>query len=44
VVSPGGLVRTEEDDDSTFVRVVAGGAELHLAGTLACDWRDGDVW
>jgi aminoglycoside 2'-N-acetyltransferase I len=44
VLAPGGLTRTEEDDDSTFVRVVAGGAELRLTGTLACDWRDGDVW
>lgn len=44
VLAPGGLTRTPDDDDSTFVRVVAGGAELHLTTTLACDWRDGDVW
>jgi aminoglycoside 2'-N-acetyltransferase I len=44
VLSPTGLVRTVEDDDSTFVRVVPDGAELRPTGVLACDWRDGDVW
>jgi aminoglycoside 2'-N-acetyltransferase I len=44
VLAPGGLARTEEDDDGTFVRMVAGGAELDLTGTLTCDWREGDVW
>ena len=44
VLSPAGAARTEEDDDSTLVRPVPGGADLHLTGTLACDWRDGDVW
>ena len=44
VLAPGGLTRTEEDDDSTFVRPVAGGAALDPAAVLACDWRDGDVW
>ena len=43
-LGPGGPARTEEDDDSTFVRVVPGGADLHLTGALTCDWRDGDVW
>lgn len=44
VLAPDGPRRTEEDDDSTFVRVVAGGAELRLTEPLTCDWRDGDVW
>ena len=44
VLAPDGLARTEEDDDSTLVRAVAGGAQLHLTGTLTCDWREGDVW
>jgi aminoglycoside 2'-N-acetyltransferase I len=44
VLAPDGPRRTEEDDDSTLVRVVAGGAELHLTEPLTCDWRDGDVW
>jgi aminoglycoside 2'-N-acetyltransferase I len=44
VLAPSGVTRTPEDDGGTFVRVVPGGAELRLTGTLACDWRDGDVW
>jgi aminoglycoside 2'-N-acetyltransferase I len=44
VLSPAGLVRTPEDDDSTLVRPVPGGAGLPTSGMLACDWRDGDVW
>ncbi|MEU4427804.1 GNAT family N-acetyltransferase [Actinoplanes sp. NPDC024001] len=44
VLAPSGVTRTEEDDDATFVREVPGGAPLHRAGTLICDWRDGDVW
>jgi aminoglycoside 2'-N-acetyltransferase I len=44
VLAPDGPERTEDDDDSTFVRVVGGGADLRLTGSLTCDWRDGDVW
>ena len=43
VLSPTGLTRTPEDDDSTFVRPVPG-VPLDRTGVLACDWRDGDVW
>jgi aminoglycoside 2'-N-acetyltransferase I len=43
-LAPSGPRRTAEDDDSTFVRVVPNGADLHLTGTLTCDWRAGDVW
>ena len=42
-MAPRGLVRTEDDDDSTLVRPGSRG-ELDLTGRLACDWRDGDVW
>ncbi|WP_373688128.1 GNAT family N-acetyltransferase [Actinoplanes aureus] len=44
VLAPSGVTRTEEDDDSTFVREVPGGAALNVTGTLICDWREGDVW
>ena len=43
-LGPDGPVRTEDEDDSMFVRIVPGGATLDLKGALACDWRDGDVW
>ncbi len=42
VIAPDGLRRTPDDDRSTYVLPL--GAELHVAGDLACDWRDGDVW
>ncbi|GAA4937929.1 aminoglycoside N-acetyltransferase AAC(2')-Ic [Actinoplanes utahensis] len=41
VLSPGGVVRTPEDDGGTLVRPVPG---LDVTGELICDWRDGDVW
>jgi aminoglycoside 2'-N-acetyltransferase I len=41
-LSPGGVVRTEEDDGSVFVLPVS--AELDVTGELTCDWREGDVW
>ncbi|GIE97266.1 GNAT family N-acetyltransferase [Paractinoplanes rishiriensis] len=44
VLAPAGLTRTADDDGGTFVRIVPGGADLRRTGTLACDWRDGDVW
>jgi aminoglycoside 2'-N-acetyltransferase I len=43
-LGPDGPVRTAEEDDSTFVRVVTGGPKLDRDGALTCDWRDGDVW
>ncbi|MFH8366589.1 GNAT family N-acetyltransferase [Streptomyces sp. NPDC018031] len=42
VLAPGGVERTEEDDDSTFVLPLT--APVDLTGELVCDWRDGDVW
>uniref|UniRef100_UPI001C84B64D GNAT family N-acetyltransferase n=1 Tax=Paractinoplanes polyasparticus TaxID=2856853 RepID=UPI001C84B64D len=44
VLAPEGLTFTAEDDDSTFVRPVPGGPALDRTGTLACDYRNGDVW
>ena len=44
VLAPEGLTPTPEDDDSTFVRPVPGGLALDRDGTLACDYRNGDVW
>jgi aminoglycoside 2'-N-acetyltransferase I len=40
-LTPDGLARTEDDD---AVYVLPGSVPLDLAGELACDWRDGDVW
>ncbi|TWG21429.1 GNAT family N-acetyltransferase [Actinoplanes teichomyceticus] len=44
VLAPDGVTRTEDDDDSTMVRPVPGGAALDERDLLICDWRDGDVW
>lgn len=41
-LTPTGVVRTEDDDDSVYV--LPGPAPLDLSGELTCDWRDGDVW
>lgn len=41
-LTPTGIARTEDDDGGVYVLPAAVG--LDLAGTLACDWRDGDVW
>jgi aminoglycoside 2'-N-acetyltransferase I len=37
-----GIRRTAAEDDSVYVLPLA--AELDLAGAIACDWRDGDIW
>ncbi|MFB9177324.1 GNAT family N-acetyltransferase [Dactylosporangium sucinum] len=42
VLAPDGLTRTPDDDDSTYVLRVEDGVDI--AGLIACDWRDGDVW
>jgi aminoglycoside 2'-N-acetyltransferase I len=42
VVSPEGVVRTPDDDGSIYV--LGAGAHIDLEGTIACDWREGDVW
>ena len=42
VVTPGGIVRTPEEDGSIFVLPVS--VQLSADADLACDWRHGDVW
>lgn len=44
VLAPTGLTRTPDDDDSTFVLPTPSTPDIQSTGTLACDWRDGDVW
>jgi aminoglycoside 2'-N-acetyltransferase I len=41
-LTPGGVVRTEAEDDGIFVLPVT--AALDRSGALTCDWRDGDAW
>lgn len=41
-LTPSGIERTPDDDDSVFVLRLA--APVDLAGDIVCDWRDGDVW
>lgn len=41
-LTPGGIVRTAEEDGYVYVLPVA--APLELSGELTCDWREGDVW
>lgn len=42
VLSPTGLVRTPDDDDSLFVLPVT--VEVDDTAEISCDWRAGDVW
>jgi aminoglycoside 2'-N-acetyltransferase I len=42
VLTPGGPIRTPDDDDSIFVLPVD--IDVDVQADLACDWRDGDVW
>ena len=42
VLTPAGLVRTEDDDGGVYV--LPGAIGLDLDGELTCDWRGGDVW
>ena len=41
-LTPGGVIRTAEEDEAVFVLPAA--APLDLTATLTCDWRDGSVW
>jgi len=41
-LTPAGIERTPDDDDSTYVMALE--TMLDLSGDLVCDWRDGDVW
>ena len=40
--TPGGIVRTEDEDGGIYV--LPGSVPLDLSGDLTCDWREGDVW
>ena len=42
VLTPTGVVRTEDDDGAVFVLPLS--APVDLGGVLTCDWRDGDTW
>jgi aminoglycoside 2'-N-acetyltransferase I len=42
VLTPDGVVRTEDDDGAIFVTPVT--ATVDVTGEITCDWRDGDVW
>jgi aminoglycoside 2'-N-acetyltransferase I len=42
MLSPNGIVRTEDEDDNTYVFPVT--ATIDLTGSLTCDWRDGEAW
>jgi aminoglycoside 2'-N-acetyltransferase I len=42
VLAPTGRQPTPEDDGSVFVLPIS--TDLDTSDTLACDWRDGDVW
>ena len=42
VLTPTGVLRTEDDDGGVYVLPLA--VPLDLDGELTCDWRDGDVW
>ena len=41
-LTPSGVVRTPDEDDSIFVWHA--GHPLDITGELTCDWRGGDVW
>ena len=41
-LTPAGIIRTPDDDDSTFVWPA--GRSIDITGELMCDWRTGDVW
>lgn len=44
VVTPEGTARTPEEDGGVLVLRTPTTPELDLGGTIACDWRPGDVW
>lgn len=41
-LTPGGIVRTPEDDGAVYV--LPGRSPVDVAGELTCDWREGDLW
>ena len=43
-VTPAGRVRTADEDGDVLVLPTGSSPELDPAGSLACDWRAGDLW
>lgn len=41
-LTPGGVVRTPDDDGGVYVLPVS--VTMDLTGELTCDWREGDGW
>jgi aminoglycoside 2'-N-acetyltransferase I len=41
-LTPSGVQRTPDDDDSVFVLPVS--VDVDTSEAITCDWRDGDVW
>jgi aminoglycoside 2'-N-acetyltransferase I len=41
-LTPGGIVRTADEDGDVYVLEI--GVPLELSGELTCDFRDGDLW
>jgi aminoglycoside 2'-N-acetyltransferase I len=44
VRSPNGIRPTPEDDGSILVLATPSSPRFDLTGSIACDWRSGDVW
>jgi aminoglycoside 2'-N-acetyltransferase I len=43
-LSPGGLLRTADEDGGVFVLPTPTSPPLDVSAAIACDWRPGDVW
>jgi len=44
VATPGGRLRTADEDGGVMVLRSAATGDLDLDDELTCDWREGDVW
>jgi aminoglycoside 2'-N-acetyltransferase I len=44
VRTPGGLVRTSEEDGNVLVRLTPLSPPIDLSKPISCEWRPGDVW
>jgi aminoglycoside 2'-N-acetyltransferase I len=43
-LSPDGPLRTADEDGGVYVLPTHSSPRLDLSGSIACDWRPGDVW
>jgi aminoglycoside 2'-N-acetyltransferase I len=43
-LAPTGMQRTPDDDGAIYVLRTPTSPEFDVDGTIACDWRSGDVW